>query len=160
VKLTKRDIFFFLERLSEQTKSFVKYQYKKQFAIFRNFRIKGGNVKLTSYILQQIKRPSEIERIVEIYNILNTPFCSYTIGPLPCLFIAFNVKKLNTYSKNLESTIGQELERSVNVLNLYFKQLENSVNQELQKSQVVLNTMKKETEERMSCLVNYTINSQ
>ena len=136
--LTKRDVFFFLERLCEQTNCFIKYQYKKRFGIFRNFKIKGGNVKLTSYVLQYITSPSEISRVVDIYSLLGQSLCSYSISPLSCLFTVYDVKSLNVYTNAFENAINQDLSKLITVLNI----------------------QSKSNEEGILCLVNYTITKQ
>jgi hypothetical protein len=160
VALTKRDVFFFLERLCEQTNSFVKYQYKKQFGIFRNFKIRRGNIKLTSYVLQSLISPTEISRIVEVYSSIGHVLCNYSIEPLPCLYTAYDLKRLNVYTKHLENVIAQDLIKSITVLNIQSKDLENAIAQDLIKSITVLNTQLKVNEESIQCLVNYTITKQ
>jgi hypothetical protein len=138
VALNKRDVFFFLERLSEQLNTVYKIKYKKQFGIFRNFKIRRGNIKLTSYVLQSLISPTEVSRVVDIYNLIGQSLCSYSIGPLPCLFTVYYVKSLNTYSGSYENIIDQDFSNSI----------------------VVLNTQSKNNEESIQCIVNYTITIQ
>jgi hypothetical protein len=135
VALTKRDIYFFLERLCEQTNSFIDYRNRKRFGIFKNYKIREGKIRMTSYILQSITSTFEVSRIVEIYSLLGQSLCSYSISFLPCLFAAYNVKSLNVYTEAFENAIRQNLSKTITVLNV----------------------VKKDYDEGMSCLVNYTI---
>jgi hypothetical protein len=160
VALTKRDIFFYLEKLCKQTKTFIELQYKKQFSIFHNFKIKGGKIKLTSYILQAVISPTEISRIIEIYSSIGNVLCNYSIEPLPCLYTAYYLKSLNVYTEHFENVIAQDLMKSITVLNIQSKDLENAISQDLIKSITVLNTQLKINEEGIQCLVNYTITKQ
>jgi hypothetical protein len=138
VGLSKRDVFFFLERLCEQTNCVLKYQYKKRFGFFRNFKVKGGNVKLTSYVLQSITSPTEISRVVEVYNLVGQALCNYCIGPLPFFFLVYNVSNLNVLSSGQYPFISQDLIYNVNKLNI----------------------QSNSCMEGLSCLVNYTITKQ
>lgn len=180
--LKKRDIYFFLERLSEQTNSFIKYQYKKQIGIFRNFKVKGGNVKLTSYVLQTITRPSGIVYSVSVYNALAQLLYKYHIEPLPCLISTYKISQLSFVSSNQYSNIYQDLSYNVNKLNTLDSRQLNIIAQDLiynvsklriKRSNIYsifsqnltyniknLNYRTKTIMEELSCLVNYTITKQ
>jgi hypothetical protein len=140
VSLTKRDIFFFLERLSEQTVGYLKYQYKKQYAIFRNFKINGGNVKLTNYVLQTTVSYSGISRVVEIYSLFGQVFYNYAICPLQGFFTVHDIKSLQFYNSSHENTINQDVSRSFILLNTYNSSHENTINQDVSRSFILLNT--------------------
>lgn len=138
MSLTKRDIFFFLERLSEQTISFVKYHYKKQFAIFRNFKIKGGKIKLTSYVLQYKVKPSEVTYVIDVHTLIAQVMSNYAINSMPCLYTFFDIKKLSECVKLLENKIVQELSKKI----------------------TVMNTIIKTNEKGIACLIDYNIMKQ
>lgn len=158
--LRKRDIYFYLERLCEQTNSIIKFQYKKQFGIFRNFKIKGGNVRLTSYVLRTITSPVGISQSVSIYNVLAQSLFKYSIGPLPCLFAIYKVDKLNAFSSSQYSIIAQDINYDVRRLNLFRNDQYTIITQELIYNVNELNIQEKSCVEELSCLVNYTITKQ
>ena len=158
--LTKRDVFFFLERLCEQTNCVLRFQYKKRFGFFRNFKIKGGNVRLTSYVLQSITSPSEISRVVEVYNLVGQALFNYYIGSPPFLSLVYNVNSLNVFSSNQYSIIFQDLIYNVNSLNVFSSNQYPSISQVLTYNVNNLNIQSNSCVEGLSCLVNYTITKQ
>jgi hypothetical protein len=160
VALTKRDVFFFLERLCEQTNCVLKYQYKKRFGFFRNFKVKGGNVRLTSYVLQSITSPAGASYSVCVYNLIGQALCNYCIGPLPFLSLDYNVNPLNSLNSNQYPSISQGLVYNVNKLNALNSNQYPSISQGLVYNVNKLNTQSNSCMEGLSCLVNYTITKQ
>jgi hypothetical protein len=136
--LTKRDVAFFLERLCEQIPSFLKCQYKKRFGLFRDFKIKEGHKKLTSYILQSIRSSAGVSYSVCVYNLIGQSLCNYHKSSFPFLSLIYNVNSLNVFSSNQYGIIYQDLIYNVNKLNV----------------------QSNFSSERLLCLVEYTITKQ
>jgi hypothetical protein len=180
--LTKRDVFFFIERLCEQVNCVLKHQYKGQFGFFRNFKIKGGNVRLTNYVLQSITSPSGASCAVEICNLVGQVLCNYSIGPTPFLSLAYNVNslsscnvdeesviiqgliynvnQLNYLSQNQYNSISQYLTYNVNNLSLFNSNQYSIISQSLTYNVSNLKTQLNSCVEGLSCLVSYSITKQ